>query len=327
MRVPAWVTILLFLNVSLALSSASPQPEGSTSLSSLKKISRIKRQACADGTYQHEGKNCCLCAAGQKVKTHCTANQQYGECEHCEPGITYNDGPNSQETCQPCTSCSQINANLEEESPCTPARDRKCRCKSGFFCNKDGGSCKICHACTPCEYGVSKECTPTNDTECNEKSEGSDASIIGSVLGVLVVLVVAGAGGFLIWKKRKTMRREPDPAPIDDPEPSVEIPLIKAENLQPLLPDIAEELGWTDMRAVAQRSGMTQAKIDACVYDYPHNSQEQTYQLLVKYVDERGRSASKDLLQALERSGSKRKAEKIREILTRGNQDGQNSSA
>ncbi|XP_023154786.2 tumor necrosis factor receptor superfamily member 6 isoform X1 [Amphiprion ocellaris] len=317
MRAPALFTILLFLHVSLAFSSASPQPEMSASPRSLKEIFRRRRQACADGTYLNDEKTCCRCAAGQRVKKHCTTNPQDGQCELCEPG-TYNDAPNFQETCQPCTSCSQDNANLEEDSPCSPARDTKCRCKSGHFCDRGVGMCKVCHPCKTCEYGVKKECTDTSDTECHEKSR-----VVIITVSVIAVLAVAGAviGGFLFWKKRKEMKRDPAPAP----DPAEERPLIR--DLQPFLPDIAEELGWKDMKDVAQRSGMKLARIDACEHDYPRDSQEQTHQLLRKYVEEHGRNASEDLLQTLKRSGKKDKAEKIREMLCRDNQDGQNSSA
>uniref|UniRef100_A0A3Q0R2B9 Tumor necrosis factor receptor superfamily member 6 n=1 Tax=Amphilophus citrinellus TaxID=61819 RepID=A0A3Q0R2B9_AMPCI len=107
-----------------------------------------RRQVCADGSYELEGRTCCLCSAGQRVKEHCTPDSQNdGQCEHCENG-TYNSVANFQETCQPCTSCSHPNAHLEEEEPCTIVRNTKCRCKKHHFCSSK--ECTICHPCKIC---------------------------------------------------------------------------------------------------------------------------------------------------------------------------------
>ncbi|TNM99307.1 hypothetical protein fugu_012340 [Takifugu bimaculatus] len=83
---------------------------------------------CVDGTYKHDGRDCCLCAAGLYLMEHCTETLQYGKCEACKDD-TYSN-------------------NLEEDEPCTPARNRKCRCRKDHYCSS---KLEICRLCNPCK--------------------------------------------------------------------------------------------------------------------------------------------------------------------------------
>lgn len=95
-------------------------------------------------------------------------------------------------------------------------------------------------------------------------------------------------------------------------------PPVSDVDLQPLLPDIAEVIGWKDMQDVAMRSGMLNATIDACKLDHPGDSQEQTLQLLRIWQESQGREAGLNLIESLGKSGKKSKAGQVRDILLRG---------
>lgn len=87
-------------------------------------------------------------------------------------------------------------------------------------------------------------------------------------------------------------------------------------DLQRHLPDIADVIGWKDMQEIAMRSSMPSATIDSFRLNHPGDSQEQTLQLLSSWAERQGREAGKKLIEILQNSGKKRKAEKVREILS-----------
>ncbi|KAA8583710.1 hypothetical protein FQN60_014918 [Etheostoma spectabile] len=96
-KFPAWFSVVTLVLLFLLKSAASSTNEGQN-------IS----QSCVDGTYEHEGKKCCLCGAGLHLEEHCTVNLQIGKCKTCLKE-TYSSHPNNHESCEPCTSCSQPN--------------------------------------------------------------------------------------------------------------------------------------------------------------------------------------------------------------------------
>uniref|UniRef100_UPI003AAE3C1F tumor necrosis factor receptor superfamily member 6 n=1 Tax=Centroberyx gerrardi TaxID=166262 RepID=UPI003AAE3C1F len=165
------------------------------------RLFRFRRRGCQDGVYTHEGRECCLCAAGQRLKKPCSTGPEDGECELCETG-TYNPVANSQPNCEPCTSCSQHNANLEQEEACTPYRNRVCRCKQNHYCVSGTEPCTACKPCTECGgEGNKVACTATNNAVCNDKNEGGinlAAVLIPIFIGItLIVLVLV-----YCWKKK-----------------------------------------------------------------------------------------------------------------------------
>lgn len=88
-------------------------------------------------------------------------------------------------------------------------------------------------------------------------------------------------------------------------------------DLQPLLPDIAQEIGWKDMKEVAMRTGLSNA-IENVQQNHPGDAQEQTLQLLMTWVQKEGREASNKLIQVLRQSGKNLKADKVKKILNPG---------
>uniref|UniRef100_A0A1A8CK46 Fas (TNF receptor superfamily, member 6) n=1 Tax=Nothobranchius kadleci TaxID=1051664 RepID=A0A1A8CK46_NOTKA len=274
---------------------------------------RRKLEVCADGSYVHERNTCCKCAVGQRLKQHCNATHPV-TCDLCEYG-TFNSIPNNLDHCLPCTSCNQPNANLEEENACTPGRDAKCRCKKDHYCSETH-ECKICQPCDTCDsVGIKVPCTSISDTICNsEPNPGVIAAIV-----VPLLLVILGILAFFGYKylKGKKMQQElanctggtsDERNPIRD-EP---IPMVK---VQPLILDIAETLGWRDMKDLAIRSGIPDTRIDAVRLNHPNDIEEACQSLLRIWVEKTGRNASVELVQSLRRSGKRDKAEKILEIL------------
>nr|AAL08415.1 hypothetical protein [Takifugu rubripes] len=114
--------ILTFINGG----SERNSPRVRTCVSTLQPVARPC--TCVDGTYKHDGRDCCLCAAGLYLVEHCTKTLEYGKCEACKVD-TYSN-------------------NLEEDEPCTPARNRKCRCRKDHYCSS---KLEICRLCNPCK--------------------------------------------------------------------------------------------------------------------------------------------------------------------------------
>ncbi|XP_074501491.1 tumor necrosis factor receptor superfamily member 26 [Sebastes fasciatus] len=311
-KFPVWFTaftVLLCLLVS-----------GSSSAADLKDGSQ-----CVDGTYEHTGGlTCCLCGAGLHVESHCIESQTYGGCKACDQG-QFSSHPTSQTSCDPCRSCSQISAGLEEDEPCKPDADTKCRCEKGHYCGNDT---EICITCVPCKecgaVGIKVACKDRTNTVCNEKTEEGITS--GAIVGIVVaILFVIGLALGLFWKRRRDekRRREHSLANGDvvsySPERQPLKDLVPVVDLQPHMTDIAEAIGWPDMRDVAMGSGILSTTIDSCKLNHPGNSQEQTVELLQIWVERQGREASKNLVQILEDSGKRGKAESVVQILARPN--------
>ncbi|XP_028325414.1 tumor necrosis factor receptor superfamily member 6 isoform X2 [Gouania willdenowi] len=310
------ILFVIFLQVSQAHGSVSvgkfrrgPNPESA----------RRRRETCPHGSYDHEGRTCCLCAAGQYLTKHCTVSPDDRKCEQCVEG-TYNSHPNNQETCLPCTSCSHQNANLEVATACAVNRNTRCQCKTDHYCTSfSAGSCKVCDPCTTCGVGGIKEaCADEKDTVCNEEK----GVIIRIVVSLLIIGIVVPIIIFFLWKKgiiRRGRGKQTTTVQTNGAEDSrdIELPILPVPNIdiQPLLPDISEVLGWKVMVHVARRSPISDAAIESCKLDHQGDSQEQTLQLLKKWVEIHGRASSSELLRMLEEGGKKDKAERIRDIL------------
>ncbi|XP_042357471.1 tumor necrosis factor receptor superfamily member 6 [Plectropomus leopardus] len=306
-KFPAWffTYILRFLLVSASFCCA-----GGTAAS----------PPCVDGTYEHEGRKCCLCAAGLYLEKHCTTNLQYGECKICAAGM-YSSHPNYADSCELCKSCSQPNANQEEDEPCTPARNTKCRCKKGHYCNSGAETCIICYPCKECgDEGIKEACTLTNNTVCNEKTDGGNktGTIVGIIVGILVLLSLVLLA--FLWKKKwYSFKRELDPGNQSNGRAhdlEMQSLTVAPVDLQPLLHELAEVIGWRDVHYVATRSRIPKGIIESCQLDHGDN-QDQTRKLLEIWVEKQGRNASKNLVKILQEGGKTGTAERVMEILSR----------
>ncbi|XP_021436181.2 tumor necrosis factor receptor superfamily member 6 isoform X1 [Oncorhynchus mykiss] len=289
---------------------------------------RTKRQSCQDGTYQHEGMACCLCAAGQHLESHCSVSPEDGTCVYCEENRTYNSDPNSLDSCEPCTSCDS-KANLEVEDRCTIFKDSVCRCQQGHYCNKGKEHCRACYPCTICsEEGIKVACSATNNTICHAFKEQSLSKTItfqcikmiwkmffhlqyecykvvfylnirllfsflaGRNLAVVfvltTVLLVVLIVIIYLWRSNKYCFG-PNGGLTELPNrSSEEMQPLRGVNLWPHLPDIAKTLGWRDMKQVAECSGMTHTAIESHQLNFPNDSQEQCSSLLRAWVEKEG---------------------------------------
>ncbi|XP_054456288.1 tumor necrosis factor receptor superfamily member 6 [Anoplopoma fimbria] len=263
---------------------------------------------CVDGMYAHGARNCCLCAAGQHLVNHCTTDQQFGKCEPCATN-TYSNQPTYQKSCEPCTSCSHTNADLELEEPCTPASDAKCRCKKDHYCSSSTETCTLCNPCTECPEGIKEACSAKSDTICNDKTEGgNNTGIIIAIIVPILLIALAVAIFAYVYRKNRSRREQHN---------AVEILLLNVSDveLQPHLPDIAKVIGWKDMQEVAMRSSIMDTVIDSCKLNHPGDSQEWTLELLKVFVEKHGKEAPRKLIEILQDSDKRGKAESVQNIL------------
>ncbi|MED6277993.1 hypothetical protein CHARACLAT_019188 [Characodon lateralis] len=312
---------LIFLHVFCVITlsySVSTEPE--VRRLSFRELLRVRRQVCADGTYTHDGKTCCLCSAGQHLIGHCKTSTDNTQCEICQPGSTYSSHPNSKESCEPCTSCSHENANLEVEESCTIYRDTKCKCKKDHYCPSGTGTCTICQPCDKCDFtGVKEPCSATSNAVCNEESKGLGGGPIAGIVITLLVVVLVFVGLILFRKKIQERPYSPNTSnPVTDP--------LLPVDMAPHLADVAEILGWKDMKAVAMSIEMS-AAIESAQLSHPSDSDTWTIELLKRWHEKTGRTASVELIKILQSKNKKSKAEKIRETLYGGNDATQSCSA
>ncbi|CAB1312666.1 unnamed protein product, partial [Coregonus sp. 'balchen'] len=186
--------------------------------------------------------------------------------------------------------------NLEMEKKCTIFRDSVCRCQQGHYCNKGKEHCRACYPCTTCgDEGIKVACSATNNTICHAVKE-QGGSTLAAVVVLIAVLLVALFVPIYLWRKKK---------------------YCFGVDLRPHLPEIANALGWKDMKQVAERSGMKHTAIECHQLDFPNDSQQQCSSLLRAWVEKEGMAtASEKLVNTLHRMKKKAKAEDIKAIIS-----------
>ncbi|XP_056465457.1 tumor necrosis factor receptor superfamily member 6-like [Gadus chalcogrammus] len=282
---------------------------------------RIRRQinACQDGNYTVNGKTCCLCAAGQLLTKECEVNPEDRDCEFCEPGRTYNSKPNSETFCEKCTSCTQPHANLEVKEECTTAKDTVCRCKQGYFCLSE--PCISCDPCNKCEeLGVKNSCTGTKDTVCKERSEVPAAIL---PVAIFIGLVLVAAVGFAVAARKKkwccfktsNVGFEGTDGKYVENSSLALLEDDKDGNFSKLIPDIAELVGWYDMKTIAMADGFKQTILDNIQQNNPAQAEEQTISLLTEWEQKHGREATRMLMKGLLKYNKNAKAQELQGII------------
>ena len=86
-------------------------------------------------------------------------------------------------------------------------------------------------------------------------------------------------------------------------------------DIYPHLPEIAEVIGWRDMRDLAMRCSIANTQIESCQLNHPQDAQEQTLELLKIWVEREGPNAGKTLVERLREMKKNAKAGSVRDIL------------
>ncbi|NXT36995.1 TNR14 factor, partial [Pelecanoides urinatrix] len=204
-------------------------------------LDRVDALDCGLGEYPIGAECCPMCAAGLRVFKHCTASSS----TTCIPCVedTYTDHPNGLERCRKCKLCDK-GANLVPEVACTYTKNTVCGCLPGYFCSYFGTEdCELCqrytvcfpgsmvkergtkttdNVCEPCPPGTSStanmsySCTPWSELKENDLEQGEDGNpssgccvtpIVGSVVGIIVLIIAAGLT--YIWQRRKRKNNVP----------------------------------------------------------------------------------------------------------------------
>uniref|UniRef100_A0A671KT00 Tumor necrosis factor receptor superfamily member 6 n=1 Tax=Sinocyclocheilus anshuiensis TaxID=1608454 RepID=A0A671KT00_9TELE len=269
---------------------------------------RTRRGVCKNGTYQYEGRSCCLCQTGHRFLSHCT-DKNDTKCEWCEHG-TYIDHPNNDDKCQPCKICDS-NANMDKMLNCSSSSNTVCRCKDNYYCDK-GDLCKACYPCDTCEkHGVKEKCTETTNTVCHDAKEPVHLQVV--IVAVLVSLIlVAGVGVVVFWLCRKCKYHFKG-RPI---EPAVHLTDL---DLDSYLLDIVEVLDWKTVKRVARRSGMRNTEIEEHELNNKNDVKEQKYTLLQAWSQRQGlRGAYPALIKTLHEMKQRTTADEIQTIVEKG---------
>ncbi|XP_061109375.1 uncharacterized protein cd27 isoform X2 [Conger conger] len=88
-------------------------------------------QNCDRNTqYERDGRMCCMCKPGERLKKHCTASSPTS-CERCEQGF-YSKQYDTEFTCRKCHDCSMI--HLKYTRHCSGTDNAVCECKPGYRC-------------------------------------------------------------------------------------------------------------------------------------------------------------------------------------------------
>ncbi|CAL8297474.1 unnamed protein product [Merluccius merluccius] len=86
-------------------------------------------------------------------------------------------------------------------------------------------------------------------------------------------------------------------------------------DLTPHVPEIATVLGWQVMRNVALKSGFSQVSINNHSHNHPGDATEQTVQLLLEWVQKKGKKAARELVERLGDEGCTDQRDRVRSIL------------
>lgn len=91
-------------------------------------------------------------------------------------------------------------------------------------------------------------------------------------------------------------------------------------DLNPLSPEIADIVGWQDMKDIAISVGIRNERIDS-VRRNEVSGHEQTLELLHIFIEKQSRQAASQLILALRRKGKNRKADEVERLLRSTRQD------
>ncbi|XP_060789281.1 tumor necrosis factor receptor superfamily member 6 [Neoarius graeffei] len=248
---------------------------------------RRRRESGSVGFYlASNGFRCSLCSKGTYLKSDCTSNGSAPQCDSCESG-SYMDHESNQKNCERCRTCGN-NDNMVEDRRCTSTSNTVCRCKEDHYCDK-GDYCRICYACSTCEFGIKEPCSLINNTVCNEKQSQ------GIAVPIFVMIAVIGLTiALIMWVLKRKQKFCFKPHRKDSTE---SLELLGDPDLKELLPKIAEILGFNVVRKVVRRQGLLpQTVIDNIMDENPRDASERAYQLLTAWYEKHGRAGAYKVL-------------------------------
>lgn len=88
-------------------------------------------------------------------------------------------------------------------------------------------------------------------------------------------------------------------------------------DLYPHIPDIANIIGWKDMKKIAIASGITAVKIESVQLDHQNDHEEQTSALLRHFNELHSQEAAKKLVDLLKAKRKNDKAGRVESLLRR----------
>ncbi|XP_050418854.1 tumor necrosis factor receptor superfamily member 16 isoform X1 [Patella vulgata] len=143
---------------------------------------------CEKHQVEVEGRCCSECSIGSGVASPCNAGNNT-ICEACIDGEYYSSTSSHTHSCIPCSKCPKNSRVIQE---CTNSSDTICECEPEFHLTENG-ECKLCDLC-PAGWGASVPCSRTQNTVCNQCTNGAFSKVLSATSGCLVCSVcVPGA--------------------------------------------------------------------------------------------------------------------------------------
>ncbi|KAI9536581.1 hypothetical protein NQZ68_032376 [Dissostichus eleginoides] len=122
--------------------------------------------ACTSGQFTESGQCCSLCPAGSQVLEKC--GKEDTKCTPCPKGTFL-----SSDGLSPCIPCTKCPSGIPTHASCSGTQDTQCKCHIGYFFLSQHGLCAPCSKCTRVGEGVTRECGPQGDTQCQICAPGT----------------------------------------------------------------------------------------------------------------------------------------------------------
>ncbi|XP_044276545.1 tumor necrosis factor receptor superfamily member 6 [Varanus komodoensis] len=281
---------LLALHPALVVIAAGVSHSNAVSATCRDKDSKQDLPECQKQVqYCYNGTCCNSCPPGSfATKVGCTKEDPSTSCQRCIDRQEYMDHFNYQLHCLRCGFCDSEHG-MEVEKPCNIYQNEKCKCMPGFFCNSSR-PCTHCDRCDKCEYGtqVVENCTQTRNTKCAKLVNSLRPWAIASIVVVIIVVLILVA--VILYCYRKKQKKKIDPNRNESDETVIEVrPLQYPDvNLNPYIPDIAEDMKLKEVRKLVRKLGVSPADIDAITHDHQHDCSEQKIKLLEHWYQRKG---------------------------------------
>ncbi|XP_033984049.1 tumor necrosis factor receptor superfamily member 16 [Trematomus bernacchii] len=122
---------------------------------------------CTSGQFTESGQCCSLCPAGSQVLEKC--GKEDTKCTpSCPKGTFF-----SSDGLSPCIPCTKCPSGIPTHASCSGTQDTQCKCRIGYFFLSQHGLCAPCSKCTRAGEGVTRECGPQGDTQCQICAPGT----------------------------------------------------------------------------------------------------------------------------------------------------------